>query len=54
MLDIETNPSLVAQKGIKENGTLILDYKGREIISKVNNELDITNMIFKVSKRRSF
>jgi len=50
--DIETSPTLVQQKGIKENGTLLLSFMGRELIAPIKNELDITNLILKAQKEK--
>lgn len=51
-IDIESNPGFVKSKNITDSGTLILKYKDQEIISKVETELDITNLIFKALKSR--
>jgi ABC-type uncharacterized transport system involved in gliding motility auxiliary subunit len=51
LVDIETNPTLISEKGIKENGTLVINYDGREIAGVIKNELDITNMILKSQRK---
>lgn len=51
MMDIETNPTLVAQKDIKENGTAIVTYLGREISGVIRNELDVTNLILDAQRK---
>ena len=51
MIDIETNPTLIEQKQIRENGTAFIEYLGREITGVVKNELDVTNLILDAQKK---
>lgn len=51
MIDIETNPTLIEQKQIRENGTALIEYLGREITAVIRNELDVTNLILDAQKK---
>lgn len=48
VIDIDTNPSLVQINNIKENGTVIIEYKGNKASIVAKDELAITNGIIKL------
>ncbi len=47
-IDTDVRPDLVKEKGIVENGTVIIDYKGKESRFQIGDELAITNAFLKI------
>ncbi len=48
--DIDKELALVRYYGVKENGSVILKYKGKKVLFKISSELNITNNIIKVTR----
>ena len=48
--DIDKELALVRYYGVKDNGTVILKYKGRKVLFKISSELNITNNIIKATR----
>ena len=51
--DIEAHPDLVKSRGIQSEGTVIVEYSGKTAQAKIDNELNMTNLILKVLEQRS-
>lgn len=47
-IDTDLRPDLVKAKGITQNGTVILDYNGKESSFPVIDELSVTNALLKI------
>jgi ABC-type uncharacterized transport system involved in gliding motility auxiliary subunit len=52
-IDIDSDISKVRFHNITENGTLLLEYKGRKVTFKIKSELNITNNILKVLRDKA-
>lgn len=50
VIDVDTEPALVAMNKISENGTLIIKYKKEEFRTILKDELALTNMLLKMTK----
>lgn len=48
VIDVDTEPALVAMNKISENGTLIINFKDKEYRTLVKDELALTNMLLKI------
>lgn len=48
VIDIDTNPSMVQLNGVKEDGTVILTYKGNKTSTVAKDELTVTNSMIKL------
>lgn len=46
-VDTDLRPDLVKQKGIQQNGTVLIEYKGNETAFVVSDELSVTNALLK-------
>jgi ABC-type uncharacterized transport system involved in gliding motility auxiliary subunit len=51
-LDIDKSLPLIRKFNITENGSILINYKGREVVSKVQSELTVTNSIIKAIRSR--
>lgn len=47
-IDTDTRPDLVKEKKITQNGTVIIDYLGKEASFLVSDELSVTNALLKI------
>lgn len=52
VIDIDTNPSLVQINNIKENGTVVIEYKGSKSAAVAKDELAITNSLIKLLRNQ--
>lgn len=50
VIDVDTEPALVAMNKISENGTLVIRFKKEEYRTILKDELALTNMLLKISK----
>lgn len=48
VIDVDTEPALVAMNKVTENGTLLIRYKNKEYRTLVKDELALTNMLMKI------
>lgn len=53
-IDTDLRPDLVKQKEITQNGTVILEYKGKEVKFQITDELSITNSLLKILRDENF
>lgn len=47
-IDVDKDPALVKINNIKENGTLLVEYKGQIFRSKIKDELSVTKLLMSV------
>jgi ABC-type uncharacterized transport system involved in gliding motility auxiliary subunit len=52
-IDIDTNPGLVHAHNIKEEGTVIAKYQGRQLSFVLVDELSVTNTILRLIRRKN-
>ncbi|HXH74394.1 MAG TPA: GldG family protein [Bacteriovoracaceae bacterium] len=46
-IDTDLRPDLVKSKGITQNGTIIIEHKGKESLFQITDELSVTNALLK-------
>lgn len=51
-IDVDVNPTLVQIHGIKDNGTILVEYKGKAYKSIVRDELSVTNLLLRVLRQK--
>lgn len=49
-IDTDVRPDIVKSKGITQNGTILIEYKGKESSFLLNDELSVTNAILKSAR----
>jgi len=49
-IDTDLRPDLVKAKGVEANGTILLDYQGKETKFQITDELSVTNALLKAIK----
>ncbi len=47
-IDTDTRPDLVKEKKITQNGTVVIDYMGKEASFVISDELSVTNSLLKI------
>jgi ABC-type uncharacterized transport system involved in gliding motility auxiliary subunit len=47
-IDTDVRPDLVKEKSINENGTVLIDYMGRQSRFKIQDELSVTNALLRI------
>lgn len=52
VVDVELRPDLVKTVGITKSGSILFEYKGRQIVVDEISELDITNAMIKLARKR--
>lgn len=52
-VDTDVRPELVREKGITHNGTVVVNYKGKESQFMIGDELAVTNALLKVLKEEN-
>lgn len=47
-IDVDQEPALVSLHKIKQNGTLLIEYQGKQYKSVIKDELGVTNLLMKI------